>query len=443
MHRTTDPDIDRGPARPGRLSASSSKALLAGLLTLFVLAAEEAPAQLRPGLTSSFAAADSAATAYTNPAGMSRLDRPEFLVRTLVAYRSTQFEVDPETTTPGGDSDKNDGIILIPSLFYATPAFHDRLRLGFSLNVPSGIGSDYGDDWSGRYVATESSLVYIAVNGAASVRLTDWLSLGGGIEILYTSSTSKSKINNALEALPDGEIEYEASGIGIGGVISILVEIDRALDFESRLGRPLPLRLGLAYRPETETDIDGVPEIKGAGPLLGAALLANGLLGRSVELTTTSPQRVQAGVYVEPIEGLSFTVDFSWIDMEEFGSVDVSVSNTSTTIDADYQDTYVIGGSIGWQITDQTQLLFGAGYLSPPISDSNRSLSLPFGRIWSVGAGARHRFLDWLELYGTLNYYDSGDAPIDTEPSTRSGRVKGEFSPNYAIGVDIGLAFRF
>jgi long-chain fatty acid transport protein len=405
--------------------------------------ATTAGAQLRPAHTGSLATADSAATVYANPAGMSRLDRPEFLFNTVIAYSKSQFEVDDRTTTDGGDADENDSFVLIPSVYYATPAFHDRIRIGFALNVPSGIGSDYGDEWAGRYVATESSLVYIAMNGAASLRVTDWLSLGAGIELLYTQTTSKSKINNLGESIPDGSAEYEASGIGVGGVVSTLIEFDRLLDFESLLGRDLPLRFGFSYRPKTETDVDGVPELEGVGPLLGAALLSNGLLAQRVELGTTSPQRVQVGLYVEPIERLSLTVDFAWIDMKQFGSVDISISDVSTNVDGDYKDMFMTGFSVGWEVDERLQLLAGFSYVSSPISDSKRSLSFPLDRMYIVGAGAKYQFRDWIELYGALNYYDTGESRIDTEPSPRSGRIAGEFSPHFAIAANLGVTFLF
>ena len=408
-----------------------------------ILLACPAEAQLRPAHSGNFAAADSAATAYSNPAGMSRLDRTEFVFDTLLAYSRSQFKVSNGTTTSGGDGDTNNNFFAIPSLYFVTPALHERLRFGLSLNVPSGIGSDYGNDWAGRYVATESSLVYVALNGSIAVRVNDWLSLGGGLEILYTESTSKAKINNLLEGIPDGEVEFEASGIGLGGVVSALVEVDQFVDFKQLLGRDIPLRVGLTYRPKTETDIDGVPELKGVGPLLGAALIANGLVAKKVEIETTSPQRVGFGLYAEPIERLSVAFDFMWIDMEQFGSVEVSVSDFSTTTKSNYRDTFATSISFGWELTEEVELLLGFGYLSSPIADSKRSLSFPIDRVYVVGAGAKYRPRDWFEFFGAFNYYDTGDSRVDTEPTNRSGRIVGESSPHFALALDLGMTFRF
>jgi long-chain fatty acid transport protein len=407
----------------------------AGLLVQW--AAGPAVAQLRPANSGNFASADSAATAYSNPAGMSRLDRRELVLETIAAYTSSQFKVSPGTTAAGGDGDKQDNFIAIPSLYFATPAFHERVRLGFSLNVPSGFGSDYGNDWAGRYVATESSLVYVAGNASASVRVNDWFSLGAGIQLLYTSSTSKSRINNVVEGVEDGQVELEASGIGIGGVVGALFEVDEFMGWDR------PLRFGLSYRPKTETDIDGVPELEGVGPILGAALIANGLIAQKIEIKTTSPQRLGLGLYFEPIERFSVALDFLWVDMEQFGSVEVSIADFSTHQQANYRDTYATTISLGWEIHKQVELLAGFAYLTPPIKDSDRSLSLPIDRIYVVGGGVKYRPRDWFELFVAFNYYDTGDSRVDTEPTDRSGRIVGEFSPHVAFALDIGLTYRF
>jgi long-chain fatty acid transport protein len=397
---------------------------------LLPLLATPAQAQLRPAMAGNFATAENAATAYFNPAGMTRLDRREFAFDTTFAYTESQFEVNSDTTMPGGDSDKDRGLVMVPSMYFATPAFHERIRIGGSLNVPSGIGASYGHGWSGRYISTESSLFYVAINGGAAVRVTDWLSLGGSLEILYTSSESKSKINNGPNR-PDGEVKLELSGIGVGGSVALLVTPNEWI------------RFGLVYRPKTETDVDGVPEIKGAGPVLTGKLAAAGLFNQKVTVDMNSPQRVSAGVAIEPLDRLSIAADFSWIDMGQFSSVDVSISDFSTSVDGKWKDTYLIGVSIGWDFTDRLQGLVGFSHLTEPVSDSNRNFSLPVDRIYIVGAGARYLYEDWIELSGAVNYFDLGDARVDSQPGNPSSRVAGKFSPNYAIGFNVGIRLLF
>jgi long-chain fatty acid transport protein len=416
---------------------------VAPLLFCLLLFVHPAAAQLRPANSGNFATADSAATAYANPAGMTRLDRREIVVDTIAGYSRSQFKTSAATTPAGPNGDQEEDFIAIPSVYFVTPVLDERFRFGLSLNVPTGFGSDYGEDWAGRYIITESSLVYLAVNASASVRVTDWFSLGAGLEVLYTESNTKAKINNSLEGLPDGDVRFDASGVGLGGVVSALFEIDELFDFEPLVGHEMPLRVGLIYRPKTETEIDGVPEMSGLGPLLGAALAANGLLAQKVEIDTNSPQMVGLGLYIEPIERLSFAFDFLWIDMEQFGSVDISISEFSISTQSDYRDTYATTFSVGYAITPEIDLLAGFSYVSAAIADADRSLSLPIDRVYVMGVGAKYRPRDWFELFLAVNYYDTGDSRVDTQPTDRSGRIVGEFDDHFFVGVDMGVTYRF
>jgi long-chain fatty acid transport protein len=75
---------------------------LAVLLSMAILLAEPVAAQLRPANSGNFASADSAATTYSNPAGLTRLDRPEVVLGSLFAYSRSKFEVASGTTISGG-----------------------------------------------------------------------------------------------------------------------------------------------------------------------------------------------------------------------------------------------------------------------------------------------------------------------------------------------------
>lgn len=118
----------------------------------------QAWAQLGPGFSGLTASADHAVTAYSNPAGMTRLPDTELDTVVTLAYSASKFKLREGTTASGGDPDDEPSFFVIPA-FYMSKPIGEEFRVGFSLNVPSGIGSDYGDDWAGRYIAQNSSLV--------------------------------------------------------------------------------------------------------------------------------------------------------------------------------------------------------------------------------------------------------------------------------------------
>ena len=85
---------------------------------------------------------------------------------------------------PAMAADSEDPII-IPSVYYVRQ-LNDDWHVGASLTVPSGFGSDYGGQWSGRYQTVDFSLVYIALTPAVSYRITDKFSVGASLGINYT-----------------------------------------------------------------------------------------------------------------------------------------------------------------------------------------------------------------------------------------------------------------
>ena len=68
--------------------------------------------------------------------------------------------------------------------------------LGIALTSPWGLGVEYDDDWFGRYDLIETRLTTVNLSPALAYRITEWLSIGGGLNIEYADA----KLTNALPA---------------------------------------------------------------------------------------------------------------------------------------------------------------------------------------------------------------------------------------------------
>ncbi|HSC83623.1 MAG TPA: outer membrane protein transport protein, partial [Pseudomonas sp.] len=92
------------------------------------------------------AGADSAETASSNPAGMSRLTEPTATVSLMSINSIGEFQVDEaQTITAGGDPDNEFRPMFLPQAYYVRP-LSDDVHVGISLTVPSGFGTEYGSD---------------------------------------------------------------------------------------------------------------------------------------------------------------------------------------------------------------------------------------------------------------------------------------------------------
>jgi long-chain fatty acid transport protein len=364
-----------------------------------------------------------------NPAGLTRLPHTQIVAIASIGYTVSEFEVKDGTTTSGGNPEDDNGFILIPA-FYLSKPLSDKLRFGFTLNIPTGFGSDFGDTWAGRYISQKSSLVLVNLSPVLAYRINNRFSIGGGLNIVYESYESESAINNPAPQA-DGKVRLETEGFGVGFNIGALFELSSKT------------RFGFTYRSETEPDISGTPEFENLGPVRDAALRNAGVLGAEINADTKTPQNVQAGFYHDLTQELSFTADVMWIDLSEFGVEQVSVGNNSTSVSSQYKDIW--GGSIGakYRFSPDWAGAVGAVYLSEGVDDENRTIGFSFDRIIGFGVGIERQLNKKRRLHLNLNYYDLGKAPVDTQPTPLSGRVVGEYDKHFAIILDIGLVWDF
>ncbi len=168
------------------------------------------------------ALADDASTAFTNPAGMTRLDRSQLLVGAQPLIITSKFNSSPATTFSGADGGNAGGVI--PSLGgYYVHNVSDQLKLGFSLLSYFGLGIDYGDNWVGRYWVEKSDFLTLAISPSAAYKVNDWLSIGAMFNVLYSKLNTQSAIRNFF-AEADGQLKYEDDDFGFGGGFGLLIE---------------------------------------------------------------------------------------------------------------------------------------------------------------------------------------------------------------------------
>ncbi|UCG80014.1 MAG: outer membrane protein transport protein, partial [Desulfobacterales bacterium] len=153
------------------------------------------------------ARAQDAATAFTNPAGMVRLDRSELMVGIQPLYLNAEFEPSGNTTTTGSDGDASTW--LPAGGTYYVHNLRPDLKLGMAVVGYFGLGLDYGDDWVGRYYIEEIKLQALALQPALAYRVNDWFSMGLGINALYAVLDKKVAVNNIAPTLSDGKLEVE------------------------------------------------------------------------------------------------------------------------------------------------------------------------------------------------------------------------------------------
>lgn len=379
------------------------------------------------------ALAEDASTAFTNPAGMTRLDRSQLLVGAQPLIVTTEFDPGSASSISGTDGGNAGGVM--PSLSgYYVHSFCDRFKMGFSMLSYFGLGLDYGDDWVGRYYVEKGTFLTLALSPSIAYKVNDWLSVGAMFNVLYSILNSESAINNLLDA-PDGQLKYRDDDFGFGGGFGLLVE--------PRKGT----RFGITYYSPVNLNFSDAPELNGLGPVLDRILTGLDLVGKDVGIDITIPQWVMVSAYQQITDKFAIMGNVGWQNWSQFGDVDISLSvdpeeTQSFNNNLDYQDTWHVAIGAQYRLSEPWLLSAGFAYDSSPCDESNRSPALPFDRNFRYAAGVQYDWSKNLTLGLAYEFIDLGSASINKE-GTRKGDLVGDYDSNNINVVNLNLIYRF
>ena len=390
-----------------------------------------------PAFTRIVAPAETAQTAYTNPAAMTRLKNPMLTGQLILGSSFSDFQVDDSRTTNTGGDPRSPTPVVVPSVYYVRPLFSERWRLGLTLNAPGGFGAQSGPNWAGRYYNDESSLIFIAGTMSVAYRLTPWLSLGSGLSIQYTSSKSKTQVVNPGAGDPDAKLKTKADGVGVGFIASALVELSPQT------------RFGIVWH--SETNPDEKPEVRLRGSTLPPAIVdAINRAGRDIDTTLRTPQHVDMGLYHSWGEGWSATIDVIWVDFSRFGLTEFRVEGQSLAApNSKFQDFWITTAGFEFPLFSNLPKLkgrVGAMYITQPVSDNDRTFSFALDRAWGLGAGVTYLRESGSLIDLNLTMLKSGDGSIDTGEASASeprGRVAGKDDKPWSLALEFTYHFAF
>jgi long-chain fatty acid transport protein len=378
------------------------------------------------------ARAQDASTVFTNPAGMTRLEKSQLLVGIQPIYLHAEFSPNADTSTSGSDGDAS---TWLPAggLYY----FHDltpKLKLGVSAAGYFGLGLDYENDWVGRYYVQEILLQAVGIQPALAYQVTDWLSLGAGVVALYGVFEQKTAVNNIGPNQADGRLKLEDEDLTYQANLGILVE--------PREGT----RFGLTYLSEGDLEFKDEPDFSNLGPGLEAILRAQGLLDSKIKVEFTMPQAVMLSGYHELNDRWALMGNLGWQDWSEFGKVGVTLTSqdaSSLTVDRNYQDTWHVAVGGQYRLAEPWLLTAGVAYDSSMVDDDDRTPDLPMGEMWRFGAGARYDWSQKLAFGVGYTFLWTGDLDMDIDRGPLSGRVSGNYENLSMHFINLFLDWKF
>ncbi len=378
------------------------------------------------------ALAADASTAFTNPAGMTRLDRSQLLAGAQPIIVDAEFDPSGDTMVPGGGGDGGNAGSVLPSLggFYVHH-LSERWRLGVSMASYFGLGLDYNNDWVGRYFAQEGDFITVTAGPSLAYRVNDWFSVGGSVGAVYGRFKSQSAIRNLEPMAGDGRLKYEDGAFGVVGSVGFLFE-------------PLEnLRFGVTYYSPVDLDFKDQPDLTGVGPGIQALIDASGASGRDLKLGFEIPQWVVVSGVYEVTPKFSLLANANWQDWSQFGQIDVNIDSVlSRDINANYDDTFHLAIGAHYQVAQAWLLMAGFAYDSSPAQNSSRSVALPLDEQFRYAIGMQYAWKTNVTVGLAYEFLYAGQAKI-RQSRPLAGTLSGDYSPNHIQFVSVNLAWRF
>jgi long-chain fatty acid transport protein len=386
------------------------------LLMAFCISAQARPYSAFTGLTAS---ADSAQSAASNPAGITRLDN-----RTVEA-EILWFSSESTWESQIGDSDairssKDSGETLIPRVFFVEP-LNDQFYFSFTF-LGAGFSEDFGN-WPGRYIIKEYNSVYVSAYPSLAYKINDRWSVAGSVAITYSSFEQERAVRNIFDpGFGDGKSEIETDSVEFGyGLSALYQHSDRT-------------RFGLSYQSEIEPEQEGDNDLSGLGPNTSLALDQLGLLNADITVESTSPQSVRVGMYHEFEDNSAFTVDVAWIDFSNFVLSEFYFNGEAfAETETDYDDIYALMANYNWPIGDRWMMGVNAMATNEMVDDDERTMTLRLDAIWSLGLSTEWRWTDTRTVNLAVSYMQLGDAPVSSAEIPGFGSVNGEYDERYAF----------
>lgn len=347
------------------------------------------------------ARAEDASTIYSNPAGMTWLDGQQMSLGLQGLYGDAEYQLEnPELK----DSGNVMGWIPGASAFYSH-SIDDHLKLGLGIYGNFGSSLDFDDDWAGRYLVTETTLMALTIQPTAAYTINEHWSVGLGITANYgIFSLKRSSIT--------GENTAEDHDWGYGARLGVMYMLSDVT------------RFGLVWGSAAKFDFDLEPTVQPK-----ASLLYN----------VQAPQNMMFSGYHRLNDNWAIMGNLGWQDWSQFSNTTVSVDGNDKiiTIPLKVEDTWHLAFGGQYSLNEKTKLNAGIAYDSSFYQDQNdTSFTLPSGEAWRFGVGAQYNLSNSSDFNFALEY-------IALEGSSSTDPLSGYYDDTGLVAISMQYNHHF
>ena len=265
---------------------------------------------------------------FWNPAGLGFQNHASAYAGVTLIMPKTSF-YGPLQNNSGAENKMNSQVFN-PINGYVVYPIVDGLTAGFGVNNPYGLGTQWPDDWVGRFITVKIDLKTFFYSPTLSYRIMDNLSVGAGLNYATGTVTLSRKVAIASVATPaEPMVNLDLKGTGIGWTAGVMYKPTSDLS------------VGLSYRSAVKIDATGSADFS---PNYAVLAFPVGDAAASLELPATG----FAGIAYKVSDKLTLEADYQFVGWSSYKElkVDFKANNTSSAAPKNYNDTYIarLGG---------------------------------------------------------------------------------------------------
>ena len=359
------------------------------------------------------ATADNASAIYYNPAGITQLEGQNLEVNTFLVGYDIQY-----TAADGRRADTPDRLQAAGQLFDSAALKASRLFFGLGFYAPYGLSSKWEDGSPIRSLATESKLMYIAVNPVLAWKVIDTLSVAAGV----TVNGGHLDLRRGIIA-PRDEFQFDGDGVGVGFNIGILWQPHPQHSF------------GVRFFSATNIEFDGQVEVRSETPFLFPS---------STEDAHTDfdfPMHIAAGYSFRPTPAWNFEFDIDWTDWDRVNSVTVHKKSGDLVEVFDWKSSFNYMAGVTRYFDNGLSISAGYTYVENSSPDANYHPSTSDMNFHVGSLGVRYERPRWSA--GLTYQFGYGERNVTHSLRTPAGETadgRYEFL-SHSLSVSVGTKF--
>lgn len=345
---------------------------------------------------------------YFNPAGITQIIGTRILGGTTLILPSSSFR----GPTPSIDEYKLKSQVFTPIHLYATHQINEKLFIGSGVGNNYGLGTNWEEDWIGKYIAVETEIRTFFLNVVASYQIIPQMSIGFGYNLVY-GDVVIGKYLNLSPFNNDAYLELEGDGMGSGFTAGIFVQATKALS------------LGLSYRSQVTLEFEGdatsskyPSQFEGSLPF-----------GR-ITAPLTTPENITFGIAIKPLKHFTLTADYQYVGWDSYDKLEVSFAEYNNSdsgelfknsSDRNYDNSFIARVGAQYKYDKKIDVYAGFLYDSNPVDDRYLDPTLPDADRIGLSGGFAYKINDKFTAEASYLFLRFSEREITNSEESYSG----------------------